>query len=106
MTIFFSEPLDEDAVGGIFRVSTSITIARGTSQCPGSNTTITAEPREVYVSGNTAVVVGLGKLRKNTGERGSGQHGINFEYTSGLIAADSQSSQWPPRVSRTWPATR
>ena len=75
MTIFFSEPLDEDAVGGIFRVSLHYNSSRY-GQCPGSNTTITAEPREVYVSGNTAVVVGLGFGRRASADRTL----ITFEY--------------------------
>ena len=62
MTIYFSGALDENSagVGNYFRVGL---IHRFQSpnygQCPGVSTTFTAKPRDVYVNGNSVVVVGL-----------------------------------------------
>ena len=50
MTFYFSEPLDEDAVGSQFRVL----LGWGSSWC-----SFTAHPRKVEVSGNQVVVHGL-----------------------------------------------
>ncbi len=66
ITLYFSEALDEDSVssrvGDYFRVSLmydhNIYWARD-GQCPYPNHASSARPREVYVSGNTVVVVGL-----------------------------------------------
>ena len=64
MTIYFSEALDEDSVsvnvGDYFR----LTLAYSEwwpqdGQCPHGNPTFNAQPREVYVSGNTVTVIGL-----------------------------------------------
>ena len=62
MTIHFSEALDENwtGEGGKFKITVHVhDWSRRYGQCPGGNHTFTASPREVYVNGNTAVVVGL-----------------------------------------------
>ena len=68
VTLYFSEPLDEDSVPGRFRInlhkSSSIGNPPDYGRCrwgePGA-TTFTAKPNDVFVSGNTAVAVGLEK---------------------------------------------
>ena len=83
MTIYFSEPLDETSVGGSFRVTLQWTDRFGSrwdyGQCsPFRHQSFTAKPREVYVRGNTIVVVGLDE---STGIRaGVGRMFINFIY--------------------------
>ena len=64
MTIYFSEALDEDSVssrvGDYFRINLFYASSwPQDGQCPGVNRTFTIFPREVIVSGNTVVVVGL-----------------------------------------------
>ena len=64
MTIYFSEALDEDSVsvnaGDSFRVNLDYRSNwPQDGQCPVRNRTFTTSPREVYVSGNTVVLVGL-----------------------------------------------
>ena len=60
LTIYFSEPLDEEGVGGFFRLTLwSVDYPQGHGQCRTIRSTFTVEPRDVYISGNTAVVVGL-----------------------------------------------
>ena len=62
MTIYFSEALDEDWVGDGDYFRFHLEPRRGPhnyGQCANEDITITANPRELYVRGNTAVVVGL-----------------------------------------------
>ena len=62
MTIYFNEALDEDSVGegDYFQVGLEHKdYSPNYGQCPPQNWSFTAKPREVYVNGNTAVVVGL-----------------------------------------------
>ena len=62
MTIYFNEALDEDLAGDgdHFRITFSPQSQSPTyGQCPGRTYSTTITPREVYVRGNTAVVVGL-----------------------------------------------
>ena len=71
ITLYFSELLDEDSVssrvGDYFRINqhyyTGSTGAKD-GQCPFPMTSFNTTPREVYISGNTAVVVGLNNYEK------------------------------------------
>ena len=85
ITLYFSEALDPDSVGGYFRVNLQLIDNMGNprpyDKCRFTRSgweTFTTTPREVYVSGNTAVVVGL---KDNPRYRaGVGQHINNFSY--------------------------
>ena len=86
ITLYFSEALDPDSVGGYFRVNLQLLSNRGNprpyDKCRHEKSqwhSSTATPREVYVSGNTVVVVGL---RDNPRYRaGVGQNINNFLFT-------------------------
>ena len=67
MTIYFSEALDEDLTGNGDRFRITLAPAGYPwyyGACPGVQRTFTTQPREVYVRGNTAVVVGLYENRR------------------------------------------
>ena len=69
MTIYFSEALDEDSVsvnaGDFFRVNLDYRSSwPQDGQCPSPTMIFTPKPREVYVSGNTLVVVGLSNYER------------------------------------------
>ena len=63
LTIYFNEALDEDSMGDgdYFRVTMEPrSQSPNFGQCPVGSFTFTIEPQDVYVRGNTAVLVGLG----------------------------------------------
>jgi len=54
ITLYFSEPLDESSVGGLFRANVNC------GGCfSGCKVMFSIHPREVYISGNKVVLVGL-----------------------------------------------
>ena len=66
MTLYFSEPLDEDAVGGHFR--TLVKVRRGFWRPGTPSPTIRGTSRNIEITGNK-VTVGLGSLRAREGLR-------------------------------------
>ena len=88
MTLHFSEALDEDwtGEGDYYRITV---VPRGYppayGQCDGGIITSTTYPREVYVYGNTAVVVGLGddETKRASVERTF----VNFQYWADFAVA-------------------
>ena len=65
MTIYFSEPLDEDIKRDANRFAIGILWEDGSpsfGRCGNLRSTFWPSPKEVYVVGNTAVVVGFGEL--------------------------------------------
>ena len=95
ITIYFSEPMDEDSAGGYFRVNLQLSGKAGNppdyGQCRDSiaGRSFTAKPREVFVSGNTVVVVGL--------EGQTTRAGVGREYnTVRYVRPDSPNVIVPP----------
>ena len=92
ITLYFSEHLDQDSrVGGYFRITLPRGVNRGNTpshgRCVRLNTlSSTPKPREVYVSGNTVVIVGLFKNPIN--RAGVGQPIINFYYVADATSAE------------------
>ena len=72
LTIFYSEPLNENSVstgmgkGDHFRINLHYwNYWPQDGQCPHANITFTTKPREVIVRGNAVTVVGTGPYEKN-----------------------------------------
>ena len=71
MTFYFSEPLDEDAVGAQFRI---------TLYFRNSWANFTAHPRKVEISGNKVVVVGLSYRGWPGWERADAKYPVQAHY--------------------------
>ena len=87
LIIHFSEALDEDALGGRFRVNLQMIDRSGNApdygECRNTRAgwnTFTTNPWEVFVNGNTAVVVGLRESDK--WRAGVGRRLNNFNFTA------------------------
>ena len=92
ITLYFSEHLDQDSrVGGYFRITLPMGVNRGSTPSHGrcvslGRLSFTPKPREVYVSGNTVVIVGLFKNPIN--RAGVGQPILNFYYVADATSAE------------------
>ena len=94
MTIYFSEPLDEDfrRDANLFRITLVHShFHHGNhlpnyGQCPDQNRTLTADPKDFYVNGNTVVAVGLSNT--NSSIRAIVDWTLtNFDYKADITAA-------------------
>ena len=99
ITLFFSEPLDENSggAGDFYRINLQWNSLHGGAphygRCKwkvsdGSYHLFTVRPREVYVSGNTVVVVGL--KEDPIWRAGVGQNTNNFNYIANITAPAEQ----------------
>ena len=99
ITLFFSELLDENSggAGDFYQISLqSLSLFGGAphhGRCKwkvsdSGWTTFTAKPREVYVSGNTVMVVGLSEELRS--RAGVGQNANNFHYIANITAPAEQ----------------